>query len=60
MNKVFLIGDSTCQNNYDDTFPQKGWGQYFNEYINPKFKVINLAKTEDLLKVFIMKVYSIM
>lgn len=52
MNKVFLIGDSTCQNNYDDTFPQKGWGQYFNEYINPKFKVINLAKNGRSSKSF--------
>ena len=52
MNKIYLIGDSTCQRNFDDTYPQTGWGQLFNEYISPKYKVINLAKNGRSSKSF--------
>ncbi len=52
MNKIYLIGDSTCQRNFDDTYPQMGWGQLFNEYINPKYKVIDLAKNGRSSKSF--------
>lgn len=52
MNVIYLIGDSTCHTNKDDTYPQKGWGQYFSDYLKPKFKVINLAENGRSSKSF--------
>lgn len=31
---VFLAGDSTVATNYEDTFPQTGWGQMLCKFIN--------------------------
>ena len=44
MNNIFLIGDSTCQTNDESTFPQVGWGQFFEEYLKNPAKVHNFAK----------------
>lgn len=52
MNKIYLIGDSTCQTNFDDTFPQTGWGQLFHEYVTDDFEVVNLAKNGRSSKSF--------
>jgi len=52
MNKIYLIGDSTCQTNFKDTYPQTGWGQVFFEYVNPNYEVINLAKNGRSSKSF--------
>ncbi len=52
MKRLYLIGDSTCQTNFEDTYPQRGWGQLISEYLNPEFKVINLAKNGRSSKSF--------
>ena len=44
MNKIYLIGDSTCQNNTRKTYPQHGWGQVFSAFISKDYQIINLAK----------------
>ena len=43
MNNIFLIGDSTCQTNDESTFPQVGWGQFFEEYLN-EHKILYMTK----------------
>lgn len=53
MNNIFLIGDSTCQNNDESTFPQVGWGQFFEEYLKNPAKVHNFAKMVALQRVFL-------
>ena len=44
MNKIYLLGDSTCQTNNEDTYPQTGWGQLLNLFVNENYEVVNLAK----------------
>ena len=53
MINIYLIGDSTCQTNNDETYPQIGWGQVFNKYIKDKYSVINLAKNGRSSKSFL-------
>lgn len=53
MNKIYLIGDSTCQNNTRKTYPQHGWGQVFSAFIDEKYKIINLAKNGRSSKSFL-------
>lgn len=53
MNKIFLIGDSTCQTNTKETYPQVGWGQFFSMYLKKDYEVINLAKNGRSTKSFI-------
>lgn len=52
MNKIYLIGDSTCQYNDQSTYPQVGWGQFFGEYIKDEYEIINLAKNGRSTKTF--------
>ena len=52
MNKIYLIGDSTCQNNTRKTYPQHGWGQVFSAFISDDYQVINLAKNGRSSKSF--------
>ena len=52
MNIIYLIGDSTCQTNTKETYPQTGWGQVFCDYINNGYEVINLAKNGRSSKSF--------
>lgn len=52
MNTIYLFGDSTCQYNDETTFPQVGWGQFFNEYIKEDYKIVNLAKNGRSTKTF--------
>ena len=44
MNKIYLIGDSTCHHNTKETYPQTGWGQVFCNYVVNNYEVINLAQ----------------
>lgn len=53
MKKIYLIGDSTCQNNDETTFPQTGWGQVFHKIVKDEYEVINLAKNGRSTKSFI-------
>ena len=53
MNKIYLLGDSTCQTNNEDTYPQTGWGQLLNLFINENYEVVNLAKNGRSTKSFI-------
>ena len=53
MPHIYLLGDSTCQTNLADTYPQTGWGQIFHEFLNDKCEVINLAKNGRSTKSFI-------
>ena len=53
MNKIYLLGDSTCQTNGEDTYPQTGWGQILQDYVTNEYKVINLAKNGRSTKSFI-------
>lgn len=50
---LFLFGDSTCQTNLLDTYPQHGWGQVIPEYLNEDVRVINLARNGRSTKSFI-------
>ena len=52
MKRIYLIGDSTCQTNTKETYPQTGWGQVFGNYINNDYEVINLAKNGRSSKSF--------
>ena len=53
MKKIYLLGDSTCQTNGEDTYPQTGWGQLLQDYVTKDYKVINLAKNGRSTKSFI-------
>ena len=53
MNKIYLLGDSTCQTNNEDTYPQTGWGQLLNLFVNENYEVVNLAKNGRSTKSFI-------
>ena len=53
MNKIYLIGDSTCQNNTRKTYPQHGWGQVFYAFISKDYQIINLAKNGRSSKSFL-------
>jgi lysophospholipase L1-like esterase len=51
--KIYLIGDSTCQTNFADTYPQTGWGQKLPQFVKEGIEVINLAKNGRSTKSFI-------
>lgn len=53
MNKIYLIGDSTCHTNTKETYPQHGWGQVFSAFINENYEVINLAENGRSSKSFL-------
>ena len=53
MNKIYLIGDSTCHTNTKETYPQHGWGQVFSAFIDENYKVINLAENGRSSKSFL-------
>ena len=53
MKKIYLLGDSTCQTNGEDTYPQTGWGQLLQDYVTNEYKVVNLAKNGRSTKSFI-------
>ncbi len=44
MNKVFLLGDSTCADKTPEVYPETGWGTCFSKYVKNNYKVINLAQ----------------
>jgi lysophospholipase L1-like esterase len=50
--RVVIIGDSTVCN-YPLDKPQRGWGQFIQDYFNSGVKVINLAKSGRSTKTFI-------
>ena len=52
MNKIYLIGDSTCHHNTKETYPQTGWGQVFCNYVVNNYEVINLAQNGRSSKSF--------
>ncbi len=51
MKTIHLIGDSTCQTNTSETYPQAGWGQYLSEFTNLEVK--NYAKNGRSSKSFL-------
>lgn len=53
MNKIYLIGDSTCHKNGVETYPQTGWGQVFNRFISDDYEVVDLAENGRSSKSFI-------
>ena len=53
MNKIYLIGDSTCHTNTKETYPQHGWGQVFSAFIDKSYEVINLAENGRSSKSFL-------
>jgi len=50
--RLVIIGDSTVCN-YPLNGPQRGWGQYIQEYFKTGVKVINLARSGRSTKTFI-------
>lgn len=53
MKKIYMIGDSIMQTNLYDKYPQTGWGQMLNLFVESHVKVINLAKNGTSTKSFI-------
>lgn len=41
---IYLAGDSTAQTyNYDNVYPQTGWGQVFADYFSDEIEVVNIS-----------------
>lgn len=53
MNKLFLLGDSTCAIKEEKARPETGWGECFSQYLAAGWTLRNLAKngrsTESVL-----------
>ncbi len=50
---IYTIGDSIMQTNKADTYPQTGWAQMLNLFVNENVQVINLAKNGTSTKSFL-------
>ena len=54
MNKLFLLGDSTCAKKETLVQPETGWGECFSPYLKEGWCLVNLAKngrsTEMILR----------
>ena len=44
MNKLFLLGDSTCAVKEDSARPETGWGEMFYPYLKDRWTLVNHAK----------------
>lgn len=44
MNKLILLGDSTCAIKERTARPETGWGEVFYQYVSPEWTVLNFAK----------------
>lgn len=54
MRKIFMIGDSIMQTNKADKYPQTGWGQVLNLFVDDnEVEIINLAKNGTSTKSFL-------
>ncbi|MBQ8526171.1 MAG: hypothetical protein IJ460_05600 [Clostridia bacterium] len=42
--KIFLAGDSTCENLSDNYFPREGWGMEIGKFFKKNVKIVNMAK----------------
>ena len=42
--KIFLIGDSTCEDLPQSWYPREGWGMEFGKFLKKNVKVINMSK----------------
>lgn len=43
MNRLFLLGDSTCAEKKREARPETGWGEAFYEYLAPEWITVNCA-----------------
>ena len=43
MNRLYLLGDSTCADKKREARPETGWGEVISEYIVPGWVVVNCA-----------------
>jgi lysophospholipase L1-like esterase len=53
MNRIFLLGDSTCARKSDDKRPETGWGMTFPSLVDKRWKVVNLAMNGRSTKSFL-------
>ena len=44
MNKLFLLGDSTCAVKEDSARPETGWGEMFYPYLKDGWTLVNHAQ----------------
>lgn len=42
--KIFLAGDSTCENLAENYFPREGWGMEIGKFFDKSVKIVNMAK----------------
>lgn len=50
---IFLAGDSTCSLHSETSRPETGWGEKLYEYLQPRVKVVNMAKSGRSTKSYI-------
>ncbi|MEA4866486.1 MAG: rhamnogalacturonan acetylesterase [Sphaerochaeta sp.] len=53
MNRIFLLGDSTCADKSENKRPETGWGMVLQGLVKKPWQVINLAKNGCSTKSFL-------
>ena len=43
MNRLYLLGDSTCADKKREARPETGWGEVVSEFLVPGWIVVNCA-----------------
>ena len=51
--KIFLAGDSTCENLGKEVFPREGWGMELPGFFDSKVKIVNMAKGGKSTRTFL-------
>lgn len=53
MNRIFLLGDSTCADKSEDKRPETGWGMVLQQLVKKQWQVVNLAENGRSTKSFL-------
>jgi lysophospholipase L1-like esterase len=53
MNRIFLLGDSTCADKSEDKHPETGWGMVLQQLVKKQWQVVNLAENGRSTKSFL-------
>lgn len=53
MNRIFLLGDSTCADKSEDKRPETGWGMVLQRLVKKPWQVVNLAENGRSTKSFL-------
>jgi len=51
--KIFLAGDSTCEELATNMFPREGWGMEIGSFFSSKVKIVNMSKGGKSTRTFL-------